>query len=187
LTSYVDALDWASGDMLKVEVGVGAKIIAIPAGRMPGKTDGIAISAGMVGEVKTTYDATTYNNSTGGTEVTMTNCTITLTSGVWLFMLNGFIAALFSSSGNGRCMANLLIYESSTDVTTTLFNSPRVQSIDVEYVNEGLSTFEISLSCQTVINLSESKTYQLKLQYQDTSTAIGASTRYNTLKAIRIA
>lgn len=150
LSSYIDALDWATGDKLKVIAGNGARINAIPAGKMPGLTTGQAIGAGYVGERRNFTSRVVAATTSGWTASALLD---TLPAGVWTIYCK-MLADAVNVTG-----ASCLISDNN--------NNDSTGDIDNTITSVGAVSYTVRcLITPATINISTSKSLYAKCNVQ---------------------
>jgi hypothetical protein len=154
----------------------------VPALGLPGRTDGVAIAAGYVGETKRSYKAS--NASQNISSATWTNlkdesvvdATVTLTAGVWLILANVSLGGSVSTADNSKTIA--VSEFSGTTTTDHLFGVNSSNALNPTVSNDSSSYIQFS------VNNIGTKTYYLKI-------FLGASSATSVInfnfQAIRIA
>ena len=143
-----------------------------PNGGIVGKTDGVAVAAGYVGQ---TITWATPPTSTGGftTEADWTNATITLTAGVWIVYANISLGyAITSNANSDRGSVFIKITDSSNVVVANQYKGFPVQQ--TANTSAGTLVQFQTISCTFPVAISASTTYKIRaigLVTQGTGTA----------------
>jgi hypothetical protein len=138
-----------------------------PAGGIVGKTDGVTVPAGYVGQVIQVTGA-----STTGLNATVSNITnITLTPGVWLITAAGFIG------GSGGTSLSLAVSTNSASFTGTIIGYTRLAF--PANATAGIASGSLSFP----VNIASNTTYYFVGDTNMTALSSGAG----SLTAVRIA
>lgn len=150
-----------------------------------GRTDGVAVPAGYIGE--TIESATITTTSIGTSETDITNASVTLSSGIWMVNFAAAVALVTGSTAGNESNVVLIL----TDAANT-----RIGGCDSQYnlKNPASASFfgGVTLSNSVVVRISTSVTYKLRAARNDFS-GTGSASVYNStdrrskLYAIRIA
>lgn len=110
-----------------------------------GKTDGIAVAAGEIGEL---IEDSSISTTALVTATTANIASITLTPGVWQIFGQGYIDALAGTTLN-RCRVSISSISATDDFS----------HIDIDYIT--VSDEDLALTNDRYVNISSSTTYYL--------------------------
>lgn len=120
---------------------------------VPGKTDGVAVPAGYVGEFQEVVTASDTGTSAADTWTDATGLSMTLQPGVWLI---GYNVMLSNVSASANPMINAALRTGSSLVGNTICAAFAGTS----------SSWASTLTQSTVINISSATTYKVSIRSQ---------------------
>lgn len=147
-----------------------------PTGGIVGKTDGVAVSAGKVGE-KITWNTPPASVTLTTTESDWTNATFTLTPGVWLVNYSiqtsanppSVAGAVLTSVVRVTDSSNAIVQNSDKQMTAI---SPTAASLTINSIIAG----------SFIVNISSNTTYKIRIQKSE-SGGVGIGAVYNQSSA----
>lgn len=129
-----------------------------PSGGIVGRTDGVAVPAGQIGETQTaSMSNTTLTGTTVETDVT--GASITLGAGIWLVSYSVSLGLSPAATVGGESTLSIYLTNGSNVKVSGLDRSLAVRSVSA---NSNLLIAPVSAS--TVLNLPASTTYKLRGQ-----------------------
>lgn len=147
-----------------------------------GKTDGVAVAGGYVGE-KITWTSAPSTQSLSTSDSDWINATFTLTPGIWLIQYH--IQYSLGVGASGDVSLDLYLRDSSGNLIQTANQQPR-------WAQAGAGTLFSVASCSVVESPSVSKTYKITARYRNnagtnSASLLNAVGGYSQFFAVRIA
>lgn len=143
----------------------GGASVGFPVGsqNLVGRVDGVAPSAGYVGQVISATITTTTSTVTGGTEVDCTDASLPLTAGSWMIYSAANIGLINASGSSRPIVGRVRVTDSSnTYVTGTSF-------LMQQYIGAGHTHVVNATITSPPININASTTYKLRITCTDSS------------------
>jgi hypothetical protein len=143
-----------------------------PSGGIVGRTDGVAVPAGMIGE-RVTWASAPGNQAMTTTMTDWTNASISLSAGVWMVYANVQCIAETGTAVSNFSSANVVITDTGNAI---------VQEMDQQLMcrtSAAASAFQAcTLAFSFLANVNSSTTYKIRVRRID-GAGTGSATVYN--------